>query len=74
MPWLSGRMMATEYRVVQWLNPERISRWPKRNLAHAEKAVKDLIRDHKRAPYMEGAVVWIETREVGEWSRDEGLF
>ncbi len=63
--------MATEYRLVCHTKWDTIKRWPKRNLDKAVKAMEDLLKDGENSPYYDAAEVWIETREVGEWSRDK---
>jgi hypothetical protein len=62
-------MMATEYRLVCLTKWGDLKRWPKRNEEHANKAMADLKKDGESSPYYHAADIWIETREVGEWSR-----
>ena len=65
--------MTVEYRLVvkRW---DRVTRFPKRDLAHAEKGLDDMVDDflNLQSSYVgANAEAWIERREVGKWEAVE---
>lgn len=60
--------MTVEYRLVVDKG-HSIQRYPKRDLAHAEKGVEDSVRDFQRQKNGYLMRAWVETREVTEWEK-----